>query len=191
MPFGTLDLYHFLAFAVILCGPGLLRLFRLFGTLGTLGTLTQKVFRVPVLNRVSLNVKVIFATEEAIALRSCDLTCTSDEICLAVGALLATGLLGEGSPKSLPVEIFEEKVCVNEPACVRTAWVTLKSIDLHIYDHRSREVASKKSKASRVELPDFQCPAGNHDSNVKTDCTQIKSPYVETPRALAVLLDVN
>lgn len=48
-------------------------------------------------------------------------------------------------------------------------------VDLHIYDHRSREVASKESKASRVELPNFHCPAGNHDSNVKTECTEIKS----------------
>lgn len=48
-------------------------------------------------------------------------------------------------------------------------------IDLHVHDHRSREVASKESKASRVELPDFHCPAGNHDSYIETDRTEIKS----------------
>lgn len=126
LPFGTLDLDHLLAFAVILCGPGLLRLLCLFGTLGTLGTLTQEVFRVPVLNRVSLDVKVFFATEEAIAFRVCDFTCTGDKVCLAVGTLLASGLEAEEPGEGLPVEVFQEKVCMNEPACVRTAQVALR-----------------------------------------------------------------
>ena len=89
LPLGALNLYHLLAFAVVLCGPGLLRLVCLFGTLGTL---TQEVFRVPVLNRVSLDVKVLFATKEAIAFRVCDWACAGDELCLAIGALLTTGL---------------------------------------------------------------------------------------------------
>lgn len=123
LPFGTLDLDHLLAFAVILCCPGLLRLLCLFSTLGTLGTLTQEVFRVPVLNRVSLDVKVFFATKQAVAFRVCNFTCTGNKVCLAVGA---PGSEAERPREGLPVEVFQEEVRMNEPGCVRTAQITLQ-----------------------------------------------------------------
>ena len=78
------------------------------------------------MNRVSLDVKVFFATEEAISFRVCDFTCTGDKVCLAVGALLAPGLEAEGPREGLPVEVFQEEVRMNEPACVRTAQMTLR-----------------------------------------------------------------
>lgn len=78
--FEVSDLHHILALVIILCCSSLLRLFCLFNILSTLVNLNKEIFRVSILNWISLNIEVVFTTKKTVSFRGGDLARPDNEL---------------------------------------------------------------------------------------------------------------
>ena len=90
----------------------------------------------------------------------------------------------------LPWDVAQREVAVDKPSRISTYSGLVRREDLHVQDHRSRDITSEQSKACIVVLSKLKCPAGDQNTKICQSREKIQGLEMQSAGTLAMLLDV-